>query len=47
MAAAVDGAQLKNLDNYRIESQLFDFTLPENNVFSATPGTTEAISDGK
>ena len=46
MAAAVECAQLKNLENYRIKSQLFDFTLPENNVFSATPGTTEAVSDG-
>jgi hypothetical protein len=46
MSATVDGTQLKNLENYRVESKLFDLTLPENNIFSATPGTTEAISDG-
>jgi len=46
MAASVDNVELKNLENYRVESQLFNLTLPENNVVSATPGTTKAISDG-
>jgi hypothetical protein len=46
MSAAVDGAQLRNLENYRVESQLFDLTLPENNVFPAPPGKTKAVSDG-
>jgi hypothetical protein len=46
LAAAVDGTQLKNLENYRVESQLFDLAFPENNVFSVTPGKTKAVSDG-
>ena len=46
MAATIDGVKLKDLERYRVESQLFDLTLPENNAVSATPGTTKAISDG-
>jgi hypothetical protein len=46
MAASVDNVELKNLEKYRVESQLFNLTLPENNIVSATPGTTKAISDG-
>ena len=46
MAAAVNGTQLKNLENYRVQSHLFDLTFPENNVFSVAPGKTKAVSDG-
>jgi hypothetical protein len=46
ISASVDGVQLKDLENYRVESQLFDLTLPENNVFPAPPGKTKAVSDG-
>jgi hypothetical protein len=46
MAAAVDGTKLKDLEKYRVDSQLFDLTFPENNVYSVTPGKTKAVSDG-
>jgi hypothetical protein len=46
MSATVDGTQLKNLEKYRVESQLFDLAFPENNVFSVAPGKTKAVSDG-
>ena len=46
MATAVNGTQLKNLEDYRVESQLFDLTFPENNLFSTPSGKTKAVSDG-
>jgi hypothetical protein len=46
MSATVDGTQLKNLEKYRVGSQLFDLVFPENNVFSVAPGKTKAVSDG-
>jgi hypothetical protein len=44
--AVVDGVKLKNLDKYRVESQLFDLTFPANNVFSVKAGNTKDVSDG-
>lgn len=44
--ASIDGIKLKNVDKYRIASQPFDMTFPENNVFGARPGPTRAVSDG-
>jgi len=46
MEAVVDGVKLNNLEKYRVESQLFDLTFPENNVFSVKAGTTKGVSDG-
>jgi len=46
MAASINGTQLKNLEDYRVDSQLFDLTFPENNLFSTPPGKTKAVSDG-
>ena len=46
MQAVVDGNNLKDLEKYRVESSLFDLTLPQNNVYSAPPGKTKSVSDG-
>jgi hypothetical protein len=46
MEAKVDGKELKNLENYRVESQLFNVTLPANNVFGVKEGITQAVADG-
>jgi hypothetical protein len=46
MDVIIDGTKLKNLENYRTQSQLFDVTYPENNVFSGKPGNSKAASDG-
>jgi len=46
MEATVDGVKLKNLENYRVQSQVFDVTFPKNNVFSVTPDKTKDVSDG-
>ena len=42
----VDSTPIKDLQNYRVASSLFNVTLPENNIFGVPPQTTEAISDG-
>jgi hypothetical protein len=46
MQAVVDGNNLKDLEKYRVESSLFDLSLPQNNVYSAPPGKTKSVSDG-
>ncbi|HET9774741.1 MAG TPA: hypothetical protein VFP25_07135 [Nitrososphaeraceae archaeon] len=42
----VDSIPVKDLQNYRVASSLFNVTLPENNILGVPPQTTEAISDG-
>ncbi|HBP64057.1 MAG TPA: hypothetical protein DD730_07265 [Desulfosporosinus sp.] len=44
--ASIDGLKLVQVDRYRVSSQPFDMTLPENNVFGAKAGPTRAVSDG-
>jgi hypothetical protein len=46
MAVTIDGTKLKNLENYRVQSQLFDLAYPDNNVFSVKAGNSKAVSDG-
>jgi hypothetical protein len=42
----VDSTPIKDLQKYRVQSSLFNVTLPENNIFGVPPQTNEAISDG-
>jgi hypothetical protein len=46
MVVNVDGVGFKNLEQYRIQSPLFNFSFPENNVYGVTSGPSEAVSDG-
>jgi len=34
------------LENYRIQSSLFNSSLPKNNILGLTPQNTQAVSDG-
>ena len=48
--AVIDGVPVTNLDAYRVESPLFEFTLPEDNLFAffgldAPAGTTSPAVD--
>ena len=43
---SIDGVKVQNLGNYRVQSQLFDLTLPKDNVYGLAPSTTKAVSDG-
>jgi len=42
----INGTAIENLDRFRIQSPLFNFTFPENNIFGISPGQTQAVSDG-
>ena len=46
LEASVNGIPLNGLEKYRIQSPLFNFTLPENNILGLSPQTTQAVSDG-
>ncbi|HEX7032852.1 MAG TPA: hypothetical protein VF172_07625 [Nitrososphaera sp.] len=42
----IDGKSLPRSEIYRVKSEPFNFTFPENNVFSAPAGPTQGVSDG-
>ena len=44
--ATLNDVEIPNLKNYRIQSDIFNFTLPENNILNLQPQTTQAVSDG-
>ena len=46
MKVKVDGIEMKDLEQYRVQTDPFDLTIPKNNVFSAPPGQTKAVADG-
>lgn len=46
VSATIDGTELSDQQVYRVDSPLFDVTFPNNNVFSAAEGPTQAVSDG-
>ena len=46
MEATIDGQKVDALKNYRIQSEVFDLTFPENNVYDVTPGLTRSVCDG-
>jgi hypothetical protein len=42
----VDGVELKNLEKYRVQSPLFDLTMPLGTAFEGPVGKTKGIADG-
>lgn len=46
LSASIDNNELKNLEEYRIQSSLFNFSLPQNNILGLPPQKTQAVSDG-
>jgi hypothetical protein len=44
--ATVDGVKLENLESHRVQSLLFNFTYPENNIGGVPPGPSQAIAEG-
>jgi len=43
---SLDGVNFVALDTYKVQSPLFNFTFPKDNVFGAPAGQTQAVSDG-
>jgi hypothetical protein len=47
LSAEVDGVSIQNLQLYRVQSPIFDLTLPDNNIFGAPAGVyTPTAADG-
>lgn len=46
LQATVDGVAIPDLKSYRVQSPLFNITLPKDNVMGVPPVTTQAVSDG-
>jgi len=44
--ATIDKIFIPNSENYRIQTDIFNFTLPENNILNLTSQTTQAVADG-
>jgi hypothetical protein len=46
LKAIVDGVQVPDLHNYRAQSQLYNITLPTDNIMGVEAGTTPSIAEG-
>jgi hypothetical protein len=46
LQVTVDGVAIPDLKIYRVQSPLFNVTIPKDNVIGSPPGTTRAVSDG-
>jgi len=46
MEATVDGENVDNLTNYRVQSEVFDLTFPKDNVYNVRPGLTRSVCGG-
>jgi hypothetical protein len=44
--ATIDGAKVKNLQDYRVQSDFFDIHIPNDNIYHAKPGIYRALVDG-
>jgi len=46
LQASINGTNISGLEKFRIQSPLFNFTLPKDNILGLLPQTTSAVSDG-
>jgi hypothetical protein len=46
VSAEIDGVAMQSLDRYLVESPLFTFTVPPDNVLGVDPGTGQSVSNG-
>lgn len=46
MEASVDDIKIKNLETYRVQSEVFDLDYPRGNVYDIKPGVTRSVCDG-
>jgi hypothetical protein len=46
MEVTLDGENIENLENYRVQSLVFDLNFPKNNVYDVTPGITRSVCEG-
>jgi hypothetical protein len=46
MEASIDGKIVDNLEQYRVQSEVFELTFPESNVYGVRAGLTRSVCDG-
>lgn len=46
LEAIVDGKPIENIERYRVQSDVFDLDLPDDNVYGIEAGSTRAVCDG-
>jgi hypothetical protein len=46
VTATLNGRELQGLEQYRVTSDVFNMTIPQNNAFESPSGTFPAIADG-
>lgn len=46
LEGTIDVQNILNLDGYRVQSQLFNVTFTDHNIFGTPSGKTQAVSDG-
>lgn len=44
--ASLNDITIPNVAKHRIQTNLFDFTLPQDNILNLTAQTTQAVADG-
>jgi hypothetical protein len=44
--ASLNNITIPNMDKYRVQTDLFNFTLPQDNILNITAQTTQAVADG-
>lgn len=44
--ASLNNITIPNVEKYRIQTDLFNFTLPQGNILNLTAQTTQAVADG-
>jgi len=44
--ATINGTKVDRLENYRVQSEVFDLTFPEDNIYDMRPGLTRSVCDG-
>ncbi len=46
LKVTIDGVNIPDLDKYRFQSSLYNFTMPSDNVLGLAPGTTDSSANG-
>ena len=46
LEATIDGEKLKNLQRYRVRSEVHSITFPPNNIYDVAPRRTKSVCDG-
>jgi len=46
LKVTIDGVNIPDLNKYRFQSSLYNFTMPSDNVLGLAPGTTDSSANG-